>query len=179
MVSFNLTGYSDGGSGCIGCPLSRISSKDCLAKVSLFYLSSNVACTDPADSAIGRSEISCAPHEYATVNPPNGQSCNSFLSTYIINFGGYVENPDATSGCHFCAARTTDQFLLTNFNIEYSHHWRNLGIVFGYVFFNVGPSSRTIPLDDLSSLTLFSFRFSPSLLSHIYSASGLAVCWHL
>lgn len=72
-----------------------------------------------------------------TVEPPSGQTCQQYLGQYISNFGGYVTNPDAASSCQFCSYRTTDQFLQTNSNIFYSHHWRNFGLMWVYVGFNV------------------------------------------
>jgi len=87
--------------------------------------------------ALGRSEITCAPIEYVTIQPPSGQTCQQYLGQFINNFGGYVTNPDAASSCQFCSFRTTDEFLQSNSNIFFSHHWRNLGLVFVYVGFNV------------------------------------------
>ncbi|KAF9461727.1 pleiotropic drug resistance ABC transporter [Collybia nuda] len=87
--------------------------------------------------ALGRQSIACAPVELVTLTPPSGQTCGAFLQTYISNAGGYVANPDATSACDFCAFATTDQFLGASFNIFYSHHWRNAGILFGYILFNI------------------------------------------
>ncbi|KAH8118882.1 ABC-2 type transporter-domain-containing protein [Phellopilus nigrolimitatus] len=88
--------------------------------------------------AIGRQQISCSSTEFVTVDPPSGQTCSAFMDPFISTGGGYVDNPDATSACKYCSARTTDEFLSTSFNIFYSHHWRNLGIVFGFAVFNVG-----------------------------------------
>jgi len=59
------------------------------------------------------------------------------MGPFTSFIGGYITNPDATSGCLYCPYRTTDQFMLNNFNIEYAHHWRNLGIIMGVVLFNV------------------------------------------
>lgn len=59
------------------------------------------------------------------------------MQNYITNAGGYLTNPDATSGCQFCSVRTTDQFLGPSFNIVYSHHWRNLGFLMAFILFNV------------------------------------------
>ena len=50
--------------------------------------------------------------------------------------GGYVENPDATSGCRFCAIRYTDTFL-GSVGISYSDVWRNYGITWAFVVINV------------------------------------------
>jgi hypothetical protein len=54
--------------------------------------------------------------------------------------GGYIANPDATTGCNFCAFRTADQFLALQFNIEYDHRWRNVGIFCAFIVFNVSHS---------------------------------------
>ncbi|KAF8069190.1 pleiotropic drug resistance ABC transporter [Lyophyllum atratum] len=87
--------------------------------------------------ALGLKPITCSPVELVTLIPPSGQTCQSYLQTYIQNFGGYVTNPSSTSSCDFCAFATTDQFLGLSFNIFYSHHWRNFGILIGYIIFNI------------------------------------------
>ncbi len=87
--------------------------------------------------AIGHKEIQCSAIEYVTVEPPSGQTCQQYLGPFIDMAGGYVENPSASSGCQYCAFQTTDQFLLSSFNIEYSHHWRNFGLFFVFIGFNV------------------------------------------
>jgi len=87
--------------------------------------------------AAGRSGITCAPIEYVTVSPPSGQTCQQYLGQFINDFGGYVTNPDAVDGCEFCPFRTTDEYLATNSNIFYSHHWRNFGFMWIYIGFNI------------------------------------------
>lgn len=89
--------------------------------------------------AIGKEEINCAPVEFALVNPPSGQTCTQYLQPFIDSFGGYVSVPDATSNCSYCAFRTSDELLATNFNIFYSHRWRDVGIFIAFIFFNVRP----------------------------------------
>ena len=59
------------------------------------------------------------------------------MESYISRAGGYLTNPNATSGCEFCSDRTTDQFLGPSFNIEYSHHWRDFAFMMAFVVFNV------------------------------------------
>ena len=87
--------------------------------------------------AIGHMEINCSFTELVTVDPPLGQTCGSFLQEYISRSGGYITNPDATSDCQYCSARTTDEWMKPNFNILYSNHWRDFGIFWGYIVFNV------------------------------------------
>ena len=117
--------------------------------------------------AIGKREITCAPLELATVTPPSGQTCQQFFERYISDNGGYLTNPNATSDCGFCAFRTTDQFLLSSFNIEYSHHWRNFGIFIAYVLFNVSCISFSLPTE-CQTYWLF-YRLPP--LSHSLTSS--------
>ena len=88
-------------------------------------------------AAVGRMEINCSETELVRLNPPSGQSCGSFLQTFIDSRGGYLTDPDATSNCEYCSVRTTDQFLVPNFNIQYENRWRDVGIVLVFVVFNV------------------------------------------
>ncbi|KZV90437.1 pleiotropic drug resistance ABC transporter [Exidia glandulosa HHB12029] len=87
--------------------------------------------------AIGHQQINCSAVELVTLNPPSGQKCGDYLKAYIGRAGGYVVNGEATSACQFCSTRTTDEFMENNFNIFYHHHWRNLGIVLGFVCLNI------------------------------------------
>ncbi|KAG0700795.1 ABC-2 type transporter-domain-containing protein [Suillus ampliporus] len=87
--------------------------------------------------AIGGQLINCASDELVPINPPSGFNCSSYMDPFISSAGGYLTNPGATTECLYCPYRTTDEFMLSNFNIEFSHDWRNLGIVLGVVVFNV------------------------------------------
>ncbi|KAL5527915.1 hypothetical protein ACEPAG_6716 [Sanghuangporus baumii] len=87
--------------------------------------------------ALGRAEVNCSQTEFVTVQPPSGQTCAQYMNTYISNHGGYLQNPDASSSCNFCAYRTTDEFLESSFNIMYSHRWRDVGFMMVYICFNI------------------------------------------
>jgi len=88
-------------------------------------------------SAIGRQLIDCSETELATLQPPAGESCGTFMAQFISNRGGYLTNPDDVSNCRFCSSRTTDQWMEPSFNIFYSHHWRDFGLFCAYILFNV------------------------------------------
>ena len=88
-------------------------------------------------SAVGRSEITCASTELVQLEPPSGLTCSQYMDTFISTAGGYIANPNATSECLYCSARTSDAFLLSSFNISYDHHWRDFGILAGVTVFNV------------------------------------------
>jgi ATP-binding cassette subfamily G (WHITE) protein 2 (SNQ2) len=85
---------------------------------------------------LGRQRIECAPKEYAIAQPSSGQSCSAFFAQFIQQSGGYLSNPDAMSDCSFCSARTTDELFGPSFNIYWSQHWRDLGIMCAYILFN-------------------------------------------
>ncbi|KAI9065216.1 pleiotropic drug resistance ABC transporter [Trametes sanguinea] len=87
--------------------------------------------------ALGRMPIQCSSVELVTIQPPSGQSCSQYMEPYISMAGGYLTNPDATSGCQYCEFSSTDAFLGTSFNIFYSNHWRDLGIFAAFICFNI------------------------------------------
>ncbi|KAL5529901.1 SNQ2_5 [Sanghuangporus sanghuang] len=87
--------------------------------------------------ALGKFEVNCSSTEFVTVEPPSGQTCAQYMDPYISNHGGYLQNPDASSSCNFCAYATTDEFLESSFNIMYSHRWRNIAFMVVYIVFNV------------------------------------------
>ncbi|KAI0043049.1 hypothetical protein FA95DRAFT_1631947 [Auriscalpium vulgare] len=87
--------------------------------------------------AVGNSQVVCSAIELITIIPPSGQTCGQYLGTYMQNFGGYVVDASATASCQFCTISSTNTFLQQNFNIFYSHHWRNYGLIWVYVIFNI------------------------------------------
>ncbi|OSD01072.1 pleiotropic drug resistance ABC transporter [Trametes coccinea BRFM310] len=87
--------------------------------------------------ALGKRPIQCSSVELVTIQPPSGQSCSQYMEPYISMAGGYLTNPDATSGCQYCEFSTTDAFLGTSFNIFFSNHWRDLGIFAAFICFNL------------------------------------------
>lgn len=89
-----------------------------------------------AGNALGGEQVECSGVEYALIDPPSGQTCSQFLGSYISANGGYIADPSATSQCQFCQYRTADEYLGNNFNIQYSHRWRNVGIFIVFIAFN-------------------------------------------
>ncbi|KAH7929028.1 hypothetical protein BV22DRAFT_1057873 [Leucogyrophana mollusca] len=80
--------------------------------------------------------ITCSSEELSIVEPPSGYTCGSYLGPYILSQGGYVVDPDASSGCEYCSERTADAWLYRMFNIQYSHRWRDLGFFCAFIVFN-------------------------------------------
>ncbi|KAJ5453971.1 ABC multidrug transporter A-2 [Penicillium daleae] len=78
----------------------------------------------------------CSSIELLKVDPPSGQNCSSYLDQYVDMFQANLLNPDATTGCEICSIRSTDAFL-AQLSIKFSDHWRNVGLLFVYVGFNI------------------------------------------
>jgi ATP-binding cassette subfamily G (WHITE) protein 2 (PDR) len=85
---------------------------------------------------IANSPVQCSAVELVHMNPPLGQTCGEYLADYIQMAGGYVQNPDSTTNCGFCTIADTNQFL-AGVESFYRYRWRNFGIFFCYIAFNV------------------------------------------
>ncbi|EAA66292.1 hypothetical protein AN1174.2 [Aspergillus nidulans FGSC A4] len=80
--------------------------------------------------------IECATEELNVFNPPNGMSCGEYLTEYLAVAPGLLYNPDATANCQYCGLTNADQYLAAS-NIYYSERWRNWGIGWAYIGFNI------------------------------------------
>jgi len=81
-------------------------------------------------------DVTCASNEFITLNPPDGQACGEYMSDYMSRAGGYLMNPSATSDCNYCKIKDTNVFL-ASINSEYDTRWRNFGIMWAYIAFNI------------------------------------------
>ncbi|KAJ5566187.1 hypothetical protein N7535_007825 [Penicillium sp. DV-2018c] len=89
-----------------------------------------------AGTQVHNRQIICSPAELSVFNPPSGQTCFQYLEKYVTAAGGNLLNPDATSQCKYCSLRVADQFLATA-GIEYGDRWRNFGIMWAFILFNI------------------------------------------
>ncbi|KAI9151610.1 ABC transporter CDR4 [Paramyrothecium foliicola] len=87
-------------------------------------------------TAVANTDIVCAANELLTMQPFSNESCREYLGEYMAAAGGRLLNPDATSDCTFCPLAETNDFL-ASVNSDYSRRWRNFGIVWAYVIFNI------------------------------------------
>lgn len=81
-------------------------------------------------------QVTCTDKEYTTFNPPNGRTCGEYMAEYISRVGGYMKNPNATEACGYCRIKETNVFLAA-VSSEYDTRWRNFGILWVYIGFNV------------------------------------------
>lgn len=86
-------------------------------------------------TGLAGTRVTCSDIEYVRFQAPSGQTCEAYMSEYIGTAGGYLLDPGA-SDCQFCVIDTTDAFLTAS-NISYANRWRNYGILWAFVIFNV------------------------------------------
>ena len=88
-------------------------------------------------------EINCATRELSIFSPPPGSTCGEYLAAFIQGGApGRLLNPSATADCEYCSLRTADQYL-ANSRISYDQRWRNFGILWAYVIFNIAVAVLT------------------------------------
>jgi len=80
--------------------------------------------------------ITCSTSEASIFSPPSGQTCAQYLAPFLKQAPGTLQNPDATADCRYCSLSTGDQYVAAS-NIYYSERWRNYGIVWAFILFNV------------------------------------------
>ncbi|KAF2123015.1 ABC-2 type transporter [Lophiotrema nucula] len=98
-------------------------------------------------TALHARAVQCSTSESSIFDPPSGQTCGVYLADYLATAPGTLQNPDSTSQCRYCAISNSDQYLAAS-NIFWGERWRNFGIVWAYVIFNVA----------LAVLTYWAFR---------------------
>lgn len=81
-------------------------------------------------------DVSCASNEWTAVTPPQGTTCGDYMAEYIARVGGYVMDADSTGSCSYCAVRDTNVFL-ASISARYQDRWRNFGILWAFIAFNV------------------------------------------
>lgn len=85
---------------------------------------------------IARAPVECSSVELNVFDPLPNMTCGTYLQEFMSLAGGKLIDPEATSDCQYCQMETTDPFLAV-FNMHYSDRWRNFGILFAYLTFNI------------------------------------------
>ncbi|KAI0172929.1 ATP-binding cassette transporter [Hypoxylon sp. FL1284] len=81
-------------------------------------------------------DVTCASNEYTNISPPDGQTCGDYMGDYISRFGGYLLDSNATDDCSYCKIKSTNVFL-SAVSAEYEDRWRNFGIIWAFIAFNI------------------------------------------
>jgi ABC-type multidrug transport system permease subunit len=81
--------------------------------------------------------VICSPTEINIFQPPSNTTCSSFLDPFLAYAPGALYNPTATENCEYCRYGTGDEYLKT-LAVGWSGRWRDFGVLWAYVAFNVG-----------------------------------------
>lgn len=87
-------------------------------------------------TGLANNKIVCSSIELVKFNPPSDQTCYQYLSTYINTTGGYLVDNSTTTNCEYCSAANTNVYL-EQLSSQYSTRWRNFGIMWAFVIFNI------------------------------------------
>jgi ATP-binding cassette subfamily G (WHITE) protein 2 (PDR) len=85
--------------------------------------------------AVANTGIQCADNEYLRFEAPQGSTCGRYLAPYLQQAPGYLVD-DNTTSCKFCPIDSTNDYLAA-VSISYSHIWRDFGIMFVFIGFNI------------------------------------------
>ncbi|WAO94325.1 Hypothetical protein NCS54_01190400 [Fusarium falciforme] len=87
-------------------------------------------------TGVGLQNVECSNVELLMFNPPANMTCETYAGPFVQMAGGTLQNPQANDTCLFCPVASTDTYLAT-VDIHYSERWRNFGLIWIYVIFNV------------------------------------------
>lgn len=82
--------------------------------------------------------VACSASETSVFDPPANETCGAYLADYLGGAGaaGALQNPDATEACRYCTVTVADEYL-AGVGIYWDDRWRNFGILWAYVLFNI------------------------------------------
>ena len=95
------------------------------------YLVSGMLATGVANTA-----VVCADNELLNIVPLANQTCQEYLGPYLMAAGGNLLNPEATDSCTMCPIASTNDFL-AGVSSHYEDRWRNFGIIWVFIIFNI------------------------------------------
>ncbi|KAH8695660.1 ABC-2 type transporter-domain-containing protein [Talaromyces proteolyticus] len=97
----------------------------------LTYLISGITAT-----GLHSRPVHCSSAETNIFDPPSGMTCDEYLASYLETAAGKLYNPSAIRNCEYCPFSYADQLLGIS-GYYYNDRWRNWGIGWAYVVFNI------------------------------------------
>ncbi|ORX92221.1 hypothetical protein K493DRAFT_316720, partial [Basidiobolus meristosporus CBS 931.73] len=80
--------------------------------------------------------VYCKDSEFFRFTPPSGQTCGEYADAFLKMASGYLKDPNATDMCSYCQYRVGEDFY-RNLAWDFSHRWRNFGILCLFTVFNL------------------------------------------
>ncbi|KAL2759934.1 hypothetical protein ACRALDRAFT_1073982 [Sodiomyces alcalophilus JCM 7366] len=89
-------------------------------------------------TALANTHVECADNELVPIVPPTDMACSDYLEPFMSQYGGYLtpDSVNSTEQCYMCPMGDTNTFLAT-VRADYSHRWRNFGLTWVYIIFNI------------------------------------------
>ncbi|KAM0335679.1 hypothetical protein ACHAQA_000728 [Verticillium albo-atrum] len=91
-------------------------------------------------TALANASATCSENEFVVFNAPNGSTCGEYMQSYLDMAGGFIDNPNDTAQCRFCAITETNTFL-AGVNVDFANRWRNFGLMWVFIVFNVAAAT--------------------------------------
>lgn len=82
--------------------------------------------------------VTCKSGEFGVFDPPSGQTCSAYMAEFLQESTGYINNPDATSGCEYCIYSKGSQYLETLNLGKHYYGWRDILLTLLFVLSSYG-----------------------------------------
>lgn len=92
---------------------------------------------------VANAPLYCSDYEMLHFSPPPNMTCGEYMRPFqqftaeLNHDSGSLANPDATDICAYCAMSKTNSYL-SQLGISYGDAWRNFGLLWVYIGFNIG-----------------------------------------
>ncbi|KAL2258872.1 hypothetical protein VTK26DRAFT_7643 [Humicola hyalothermophila] len=80
--------------------------------------------------------VECSAAETLVFDPPQGMTCAEYLMPLAGTAPGTLQNPFDDAACRYCPVSVADEYL-AGVDIHWGDRWRNFGIMWAYIVFDV------------------------------------------
>ncbi|KAH7147453.1 ABC-2 type transporter-domain-containing protein [Fusarium sp. MPI-SDFR-AT-0072] len=87
-------------------------------------------------NGVGKQEVTCSEIEFLQFQTPANLTCGEYVGQFVQAVGGALSNPGSNQTCLYCPIASTDTYLGT-LSIRYSERWRNFGLLWAFILFDV------------------------------------------
>ncbi|KAN0023395.1 hypothetical protein ACTFIU_011565 [Dictyostelium citrinum] len=78
-------------------------------------------------------KVSCTDADLIKFTAPTGLDCQTYTAPFLESAPGYITTlNNSTNECGYCIYQTGEDYFQTNLGWDYSHRWRNFGIIVAY-----------------------------------------------
>jgi ATP-binding cassette subfamily G (WHITE) protein 2 (PDR) len=85
---------------------------------------------------VAKSEVKCSEIEFLQFQAPSNLTCGDYVGEFVQLVGGSLSNPKSNQTCLYCPVASTDTYL-AKISINYSDRWRNFGLIWAFIIFDV------------------------------------------